>query len=621
MKIRNRLAAVSTAIAGFTLTAGAPVPVFAQGASPVSMVLISQANEGGFPLWLAKKLNYFSDRGIDAKIQYFPNGGAALASGAAGDWQGGWIGSPPAITGWAKFGLIPVGTMMKEDRNLKLIMRKDALKGSSPREVLQSKPIGSVPNSTWSQVLFACAKHFGVDAGRMKVVPLAPPVTRQSLRSGEVASGMTDSSPDYDLVNDKENFEVVCDGAVAGTSVIDPFVVTRRFGVDSYYGYTKMLWLRNHRPDVFRDTHYFLPPNAYVIHALTGEVAVDRSSAGNIGGIFDMNAGEWSREMLDALGIPLAKMPPRLVGSSEIVGRLTAEAGGRIGLPQGTPVVAGGVDAAVATFGAGVVRAGQHVAMIGSSMCWGYISQEVDARHGLVSMPYVYGGPRDAYVFGGAITAGAAVTWFRDHFCRDATAAAQESGVDVHDLLDHDARGLPEGADGVLFLPYLMGERSPVWDGKASGAFVGLSLYHRREHLYRAVLEGVTFALRHNIEAGARGAGFLDDQLIVVGGAARSDLWMQIIADITGRPVMTIEEEVEAPMGAALLAAYGVGLVTDEQVRKGWVTLLPRAQPRPHATATYDRMFRSYKALYPALKPTLHELHEQRSQGDALAGA
>lgn len=392
-------------------------------------------------------------------------------------------------------------------------------------------------------------------------------------------------------------------------------------GVDSYYGYTKMLWLRNHRPDVFRDTHYFLPPNAYVIHALTGEVAVDRSSAGNIGGIFDMNAGEWSREMLDALGIPLAKMPPRLVGSSEIVGRLTAEAGGRIGLPQGTPVVAGGVDAAVATFGAGVVRAGQHVAMIGSSMCWGYISQEVDARHGLVSMPYVYGGPRDAYVFGGAITAGAAVTWFRDHFCRDATAAAQESGVDVHDLLDHDARGLPEGADGVLFLPYLMGERSPVWDGKASGAFVGLSLYHRREHLYRAVLEGVTFALRHNIEAGARGAGFLDDQLIVVGGAARSDLWMQIIADITGRPVMTIEEEVEAPMGAALLAAYGVGLVTDEQVRKGWVTLLPRAQPRPHATATYDRMFRSYKALYPALKPTLHELHEQRSQGDALAGA
>ena len=197
--------------------------------APVPMVLMSQANEAGFPLWLAKKLNYFADNGIDAKIQYFPNGGAALASGAAGDWQGGWIGSPPAITGWAKFGLVPVGTMMKEDRNIKLIMRKDALKGSSPRDVLQSKPIGTVPNSTWSQVLFACAKHFGADPGKMKIVPLEPPVTRQSLRSGDVASGTTDSSPDYDLVNDKANFEVVCDGAIAGTSVIDPYIVTRRF--------------------------------------------------------------------------------------------------------------------------------------------------------------------------------------------------------------------------------------------------------------------------------------------------------------------------------------------------------------------------------------------------------
>ena len=186
------------------------------------MMLISQSNEAGFPLWLAKKLGYFSENGIDATIKYFPNGGAALASGAAGDWQGGWIGSPPAITGWAKFGLTPVGTMMKEDRNIKLIMRKDALKGSSPAAVLTSKPIGSVPNSTWSQVLFACAKHFNVDPGKMKVVPLDPPVTRQSLRSGEVASGTTDSSPDMDLVNDKANYEVVCDGAIAGTSVIDP---------------------------------------------------------------------------------------------------------------------------------------------------------------------------------------------------------------------------------------------------------------------------------------------------------------------------------------------------------------------------------------------------------------
>jgi ABC-type taurine transport system substrate-binding protein len=122
---------------------------------------------------------------------------------------------------------------MKEDRNIKLIMRKDALKGASPKDVLAGKPIGTVPNSTWSQVLFACAKHFGVDPGKMKIVPLEPPVTRQSLRSGDVASGTTDSSPDFDLVNDKANFEVVCDGAIAGTSVVDPYVVTRKFAQEN----------------------------------------------------------------------------------------------------------------------------------------------------------------------------------------------------------------------------------------------------------------------------------------------------------------------------------------------------------------------------------------------------
>ena len=383
-------------------------------------------------------------------------------------------------------------------------------------------------------------------------------------------------------------------------------------GIDSYYGYTKMLWLRNNRPDVFRSTRYFLPPNAFVIHALTGEIAIDRSSAGNIGGVYDIRHGAWSAELLDALGIPRDMMPARIVASSDIVGTLTPDAAHRLGLAAGIPVIAGGVDAAVATLAAGVTRPGQHVAMIGSSMCWGYVTQSVDARYGLVSMPYVFGAARDAYVFGGAITAGAAVTWFRDHFCRDESALAVERGVDVHDLLDAGANDVPVGSEGVLFLPYLMGERSPIWDGKASGAFVGLTLYHRREHLYRAVLEGVAFALRHNIEAGARGAASLDDDLVVVGGAARSELWMQIMADVTGRRVLTIEQDVEAAMGAALLAAYGVGLVTADDVRRGWVTLAPRAKPATEATASYERLFASYKALYPALRSTMHALHDRR---------
>ena len=383
-------------------------------------------------------------------------------------------------------------------------------------------------------------------------------------------------------------------------------------GVDSYYGYTKMLWLQRHRPDVWADTRYFLPPNSYINYLLTGEAAVDHSSAGNIGGVYDMAARSWSAPMLDALGIPAHMMPERLVDSSEVVGTLLPLAAQQLGLLAGTPVIAGGVDAAVATFAAGVSRAGQHVAMIGTSMCWGYIHQQVDARHGLISMPHVFNSQSDLYVFGGAITAGASVSWFRDEFCQADVEAARLLGhADAHQLMEEQAQAVPPGADGVLFLPYLMGERSPIWDAGASGAFLGLSLYHSRAHLYRAVLEGVSFALKHNIEAGARGAGTvaLDDKLIVVGGAAHSPLWMQIIADVTGYPVYTIAENVEAALGAALLAALGTGLIDKEEAQRGWVNLVPRSTPQPGASEVYRRIFEIYRDAYPALRPLMHRIN------------
>ena len=380
-------------------------------------------------------------------------------------------------------------------------------------------------------------------------------------------------------------------------------------GVDSYYGYTKMMWLRDERPDVWARTALLLPPNAYVIHRLTGQVAVDHSSAGNIGGVYDQAARGWSHEMLDALGIPARMMPERLVASSDVVGGMLPDVAVRLGLPAGTPVAAGGVDAAVATFAAGVVSPGHHVAMLGTSMCWGYIAPAADAAHGLISMPYVIGAKDYLYVFGGAGTAGASITWFREQFCQAEAAQARDTGRDPHELLEEGAAAVAPGSDGVLFLPYLMGERSPVWDARASGAFVGLNLFHTRAHLYRAVLEGITLALRHNMEAGARGAASLERRLVVVGGAARSDLWMQIIADTTSYPVWTVEEEVEAALGAARLAAMSVGLAGSAE---SWVTLEERARPDPACKRRYDALFAAYVALYPALKETMHALADLR---------
>ena len=378
--------------------------------------------------------------------------------------------------------------------------------------------------------------------------------------------------------------------------------------VDSYYGFTKMLWLKQHQPQVWADTRYLLPPNSYINWCLTGELAVDHSSAGNIGGVYDVAARNWSGEMLEALGIAQSMMPERLLYSGEVVGGLLADWAARLGLQAGTPILAGGVDAAMATLAAGVTQPGNHVAMIGTSMCWGYLNQQVDARHGLVSMPHVYNGHRDLYIFGGAITAGASVSWFREQFCQAEEQQAQATGQDSLALLEQSAMKIPAGSEGVVFLPYLMGERSPVWDDRASGSFVGLNLYHSRFHLYRAVLEGVSFALRHNIEAGSQGAHSLDPRLIVVGGASHSDLWMQIIADVTRYPVYTIVQEVEAALGAALLAAHTVGLVSDGQMDTGWVQLQLRAQPKRENVMTYDRAFAEYLKLYPALKPVMHNL-------------
>ncbi|WP_110686796.1 FGGY-family carbohydrate kinase [Salinicola aestuarinus] len=375
-------------------------------------------------------------------------------------------------------------------------------------------------------------------------------------------------------------------------------------GVDSYYGFTKMMWLKAERPDVWQRTRYLLPPNSYINYRLSGEIATDHCSAGNIGGIYDLNERTWSTEMIDALGLDLDKLPERLVESAATVGGLLPEIADAVGLCPGIPVIAGGVDAAMATLAAGATRPGNHVAMIGTSMCWGVINQRIDARQGLISMPHVLNSHRDLYTFGGALTAGASVSWFVDTFCqRDGDSDAGS----VFEQLEPPASALAPGAEGLLFLPYLMGERSPVWDAQASASFIGLSLYHRRHHLYRAVLEGVTFALRHNMEAGTERGVPLDDHLIVVGGAAQSDLWMQIIADVTRMPVYTYRENVEAALGAALLAGQATGLLDlDPSLRHG--TLLERATPSEAAAAHYDTLFALYCQLYPTLKPIMHRL-------------
>ena len=223
-------------------------------------------------------------------------------------------------------------------------------------------------------------------------------------------------------------------------------------GADPYYGYTKMLWLKNNEPENWQKTKLFLPPNDYVIYRLTGQIAIDYSSAGNIGGIFDMNSRTWSKELMDEMGIPLSMMPQRLVESADVVGGLTQVAAAELGLWEGMPVVAGGIDCGAANIGLGVFEPGVYAAAIGTSMCAALISDKPVQGRGLIVWPYLDKPKELSYYFAGGATAGAIVKWFRNTLCQMEYQAELEGGPNAYVVLDRQAAGIAPGSDGLIVL-------------------------------------------------------------------------------------------------------------------------------------------------------------------------
>jgi xylulokinase len=359
-----------------------------------------------------------------------------------------------------------------------------------------------------------------------------------------------------------------------------------------------MLWLQEQEPETWRRTRWLVPPNALLVQRLTGELAVDHSSAGNIGGVYDIRSHAWSNEACDLVGIDRRRLPERLVASHEVVGCLHDRGAELTGLLTGTPVCAGGVDAAAATLSAGVLAEGRHVAMIGTSMCWGFVHEGPPREAGLVSMPYVLDPKRLTYTFGGAATAGAVPRWFVHHL-----TGGEADDAAGYAALDREAAQVPAGSDGVLVLPYFMGERSPIWDPDARGTITGLTLYHTRGHLYRACLEAVALALRHNVDAGRQAGYPLDEVMHVVGGAARSTVWLEILASVVGTAVVAATGG-EAAYGGAMLAAVGVGAVSPGGLAD-WAKAAEnqqRVEPRAATREVYDLVYQEYLGLYTDLR-------------------
>jgi len=365
---------------------------------------------------------------------------------------------------------------------------------------------------------------------------------------------------------------------------------------------TKILWLRDNEPELYEKVAKVLLPKDYVRFVLTGEFATDVADAsGTL--LFDVKKREWHTELMGILDVP-ADFMPRAYEGPEITGRITKEVAERTGLPVGLPVSAGGGDQAAGGVGCGVVEPGIISSTVGTSGVVFAFSDTValDAPKGRVHT-FCHAVPGKWHVMGVVMSAGGSLRWWRDAVCQAGQSVARETGRDPYEYITESAATIPIGSEGLQFLPYLTGERTPHQDPYAKGAFVGLSLRHGRAHMSRAVLEGVAFAMRDSLEI-MREMGVPIEQVRASGGGARSPLWRQIQADVNKAPLALINVDEGPAFGAALLAAVGNGLYHSvEEACSATIRVVDECRPDREASRQYDDWFALFQDTYRALAP------------------
>ena len=357
----------------------------------------------------------------------------------------------------------------------------------------------------------------------------------------------------------------------------------------------KVLWLRNHEPAAFARVATVLLPKDFVRFRLTGTLAAEPSDAsGTL--MYDPARLRWSRDIMDAVGLPMSLLPD-VGGSSEVLGRVTSQAAALTGLAAGTPVVGGGADNACGAAGVGAVAPGDAVASWGTSGTVLAPTAEPRVDPGLRAHTFCHVAPGVWYVMGVVLSAGGAFAWYRDRFARELVGRE-----DADERLTQEAAGIPAGAAGVTFLPYLQGERTPHRDAAIRGAFLGLSLAHTRAHLTRAVLEGVGFALRDSLSI-LQELGLSPEGVLLTGGGAHSPFIRQLLADVFGLSIVTVNREEGPAYGAALLAGVGAGAFPDLAAAVRRTTRRASlVRPDPQAHAEYERLYAHFRACYPAAR-------------------
>ena len=366
-------------------------------------------------------------------------------------------------------------------------------------------------------------------------------------------------------------------------------------------GYTggKLLWLRTEEPEHFRRMAVFLCPKDYLRYRLTGRICMDVSEASGTG-LFDTRNRQWCLPLLEALELSPSLFPP-VLESTEPAGTVSAEAAAATGLKPGTPCFAGGGDAVVQSFGSGLIREGKLGTVIGTAGNVSMGFEKYTPNPGGKLQAFCGVTPGSYMSFGATQTAGGALRWFRDELCRDILARAAETEADAFDLMSDLAESAAPGSGGVVFAPYLSGERCPWPDASARGVLYGLSLNTTQADMIRAVMEGIVFSLRQIVDIYRSFTRV--DSVVASGGGAKGKLFLQMQADIFGVPVTTLSAASEGgAYGAALIAGIGAGWYRTAEEAVGVLRMQQEILPGTADRAAYEKAYALYSRIYPALK-------------------
>lgn len=369
------------------------------------------------------------------------------------------------------------------------------------------------------------------------------------------------------------------------------------------YSTPKFLWFKKNNPEVYNSTFKFLQSNSFIAFKLTGQISQDISQGYGIHS-FNMSEGKWDDDFCNELGFDREKLP-EIYKCHEIIGEVSSEAAAQTGLCIGTPVVAGGLDASCGTLGAGVISVGQTQEQGGQA---GGMSICLDSA---VSHPKLILGyhvvPNLWLLQGGTVGGGGAIKWFKQELGAFEEAVAKNVASNPFIVMDQEAERIASGSEGLIFLPYMSGERSPLWDKHAKGVFFGLDYSKTRAHMIRAVLEGCAFALQHNMKT-AEQTGVKVDELVAMGGAANSRLWTQIKADVTGKVIKVPTSDTATTLGAAMLAGVGTGLYKSfDKAVEDTIVITRIHEPDMKAHEIYKKYYEIYLEIYEKLKDTMQK--------------